>query len=273
MTLRVRRSRVGADSLRMFPIGGTNSPLPVPQRVSVQRAAAIVLGKFGGASRRDIAKRLDNVTVWGLVDDTGSMFGVAGYDDFRGTRYAAAESIFTLLKKSSPKVRAGVVHWGSHVDPWMVAGPVRLRRKWREIRKQLEVPPHSLGGNNLPLALMETASYASGEDEEGRKLIVFVITDGGESVTQAMHDAVALFPAESVHMLLVDNRGACNPEMEAAWRTVAFGSFTRLDTFDTARMASELAEVVADAIGATAPEARRTRSSSRYTRPSIDARV
>jgi hypothetical protein len=36
--------------------------------------------------------------------------------------------------------------------------------------------------------------------------------------------------------------------MEAAWRSVAFGSFTRLRSFDTRTMAEQLASVLADAL-------------------------
>jgi hypothetical protein len=50
-------------------------------------------------------------------------------------------------------------------------------------------------------------------------------------------------------MVLVDRSNSCSPEMEKAWGTVAFGSFTRLPDLDTTAMAMTLANVYANALG------------------------
>ncbi len=86
--------------------------------------------------------------------------------------------------------------------------------------------------------------------------LVFVITDGIEAVTTSVHRGVGALPPGSVHMLLVDRASGCTEEMEADWRGVAFGSFTRLDDADTRAMGDQLAATVAAAIGANyQPEA------------------
>jgi phosphodiesterase/alkaline phosphatase D-like protein len=64
-------------------------------------------------------------------------------------------------------------------------------------------------------------------------------------------------------MLLVDRSNGCSPDMEAAWRSVAFGSFTRLTSLDTRGMATELAQVLAAALDLHLPTATATTTTTK----------
>lgn len=142
---------------------------------------------------------------------------------------------------------AGVVHWGTSAPEEMVTPLVDVRRGRRLLDRGLQIP-ETLGGNDMPAALRRVDEMLPPLGRNDVPL-AFVITDGIESVTAETHAAVAALPKRSVHMLLVDCSNGCSEEMEQAWRTVAFGSFTRLPHFDTKAMAMVLATVYAQSLG------------------------
>lgn len=221
------------------------SLVPPPARSALGPPARPVrLEPLTGAPKRTIATRVGETEVWFVMDDSGSMY--ANWGDPTGIRYAAALSLLRLMREAGGG-RAGVVHWGSSAPAALVVGPLSTRRR-KPLTTSLSVPAVTLGGNDLPAALHRTSAHAARD----RMLLVYVITDGIEAVTDATHNAVATLPPDSVHLLLVDRAHQCDAAMEAAWRTVAFGSFTRLGTFNTRGMAEQLAGQLADALGLTA---------------------
>jgi len=182
--------------------------------------------------------------VWLLVDDSGSMYATWGDPD--GRRYAAAQSLLGLMRRSGGG-RAGVVHWGSSAPEAMLTGLTDLRRGRRALDGALTMPWMSLGGTDLPAALRRVAEHVR-EPSPAETLLVVPITDGIEDVRGETHLAVQALPPGCVHTVLVDRASQCDADMEAAWRSVAFGSFTRLRSFDTRTMAEQLASVLADAL-------------------------
>ena len=142
----------------------------------------------------------------------------------------------------------------------MVTPLVDVRRNRRLLDRGLTIPK-TLAGNDMPAALRRVAEVLPPLGPNDIPL-VFVITDGIENVTAELHAAVAALPQGAVHMLLIDCWNGCSEEMEQAWRTVAFGSFTRLPHFDTMAMAMALATVYAQSLGlslGSAPTPRRKR--------------
>jgi len=218
----------------------TLSPAP-PRTADGPPARPVRLEPLIGAPKRTIATRLDRIEVWFVMDDSGSMYATWG--DPTGIRYAAALSLLRLMREASGGY-AGVVHWGSTAPDEMVTGPLPVRRR-RPLNASLAVPATTLGGNDLPAALRRTAERA----DRDRAVLACVITDGIETVTDSTHESVSALPPGSVHLLLVDRARQCDPAMEAAWRAVAFGSFTRLNTFNTRAMAEQLAAVLSRALG------------------------
>ena len=232
-------------------IGHTNafgiSPSAVTVKVNtvIQPAARpVVLPPLVGASPREIRELAQKVLAVFATDDSGSMYGSFG--DPTGIRYAAARSLVAMQRRSGGGL-AGVVHWGTSAPEEMVTPLVDVRRKRRLLDRGLQIPK-TLGGNDLPAALRRVAEMLPPLDRNDIPL-VFVITDGIEDVTAETHAAVAALPKGSVHMLLVDCSNGCSEEMEQAWRTVAFGSFTRLPHFDTKAMAMALATAYAQSLG------------------------
>ena len=201
-----------------------------------------------GASERTIRGLVDEIEVWLIVDDSGSMYGQWG--DPTGIRYAAGRSLVGLLQRAGGGW-VGVIHWGTHAPVELALRPAHVRKGRNDLRGALTIPP-TLGGNDLPLALARARELSTGPSA-GRRQLYYVLTDGIEPVTPAMHAALAALPENSVHMVLVDRSGGCDPAMEAAWRSCAFGSFTRLRTFDTKVMAYQLADIFAGSLGLRVP--------------------
>jgi hypothetical protein len=209
----------------------------------------VILPALQGASVREIKVRVGRVVVIFLIDDSGSMYG--RYADPTGIRYAAARSVIGLMERSGPG-RAGLLHWGSTAPLEMAVAPMDVKRGKRALKAAMVVPP-TLGGNNLPLAL-ERAAELTPVLAKNETVLYYVVTDGCEYVTPAMHAAIAALPAGSIHVLLVDRSGYCNAGMEAAWATCDFGSWTRLQTFNTKEMATQIAEIFAASIGLEMPD-------------------
>jgi von Willebrand factor type A domain len=240
------RQLVGRVALRLPAPGTALAVVPAPlQRPPRQPARPIVLPPLAGRPSQEIERLVRRATVLFLMDDSGSMYSHWG--DERGVRYAAALSLVELMRRAGGG-RAGVVHWGSAAPPELVTPPVDVRRDRRELRRALTIPIPTLGGNDLPAALDRAAELLSPGSEDDRAF-AFVIGDGIEAVTPEVHRAVAMLPQRAVHMLLVDRSGGCDAEMERAWQSVAFGSFTRLDVFDTTAMAYQLANSFAACLG------------------------
>jgi hypothetical protein len=149
--------------------------------------------------------------------------------------------------------RAAVVHWGTDAPLEMAVAPVQLKRGRKTLKQALSIPP-TLGGTNLAGALSR-AHELTPPPAQDEQTVYYILTDGIEPVTPAIAAAIANLPAGSVHMLLVDRSGGCDPNMEAAWRGCAFGSFTRLRTFDTEAMSHQLADIAATTLGLEMPHA------------------
>jgi hypothetical protein len=236
-------------------IGHTNVVVESPSTLAVKvntvirprrmgTARPVVLPPLLGGSPKEIREQAQKVLAVFAIDDSGSMYGSFG--DPTGIRYAAAQSLVELQRRSGGGL-AGIVHWGTSCPEEMVTPLVDVRRKRRLIDQGLQIP-ETLGGNDMPAALRRVAEMLPRLDRNDVPLL-FVITDGIESVTAETHAAVAALPKRSVHMLLVDCSNGCSEQMEQDWRTVAFGSFTRLPHFDTKAMAMALATVYAQSLG------------------------
>jgi hypothetical protein len=255
MTLNDGNRLVGAVRYRLQAPGTEHHRVAVPKQEPGTRAARpIVLPAMVGAPRHEISRLVRKVVVGFAIDDSGSMYAKWGDDD--GVRYAAAQSLLGLMRRSGGG-RASVLHWGSM--PGEQTPLLDVRRGAKKLDRAMRIPL-SLGGNNLPAALQAVGEQL-GSPAADEVPLVFVITDGIEEVTTAMHDAVRALPAGCVHMLLVDKSCGCNAAMEAAWQTVAFGSFVRLSSFDTSRMAFELAGIFAATLGLGMPAPRQSAKS------------
>lgn len=212
-------------------------------------AKPVRLPSLQGASPETITQLVEALVILFLVDDSGSMYGTWG--DGSGVRYAAARSLVDLVRRHAKDARAGVVHWGTDVGD--VLPPVPVRRGGRQLQHALRIPP-SLGGNNLPAALARAAGLLPAATAGSEVPLVFVLTDGCEPITPAMHAALGALPPGCVHIALVDRSNALDPFSEAAWRALPLGSFTRLD-LDTSGLATELGALLARALGLTLPTA------------------
>jgi hypothetical protein len=235
------------------------TPTPAPP-VPRQLASPIRLRPLTGATKAEIGRRVRKTRVWIDPDDSGSMyFPPSG--DVRGVRYAVALSLIDLMRRSGGG-QAGVVHWGSYAVPELALPLVDVKRDRRRVEQALTIPMPTLGGNNLPDALRLTAELTP-ELAEDEQLLVFVIGDGIEAVTPDVHQTIAALPPGSVHMLLVDTARGCDPAMEAAWKACAFGTFERLDVFDTTVLAYQVADVFARSLGLeiSPPTTKKTRRS------------
>lgn len=195
--------------------------------------------------RRSGVQRVDLVIP---SDDSGSMYGPGGDD--RGVRRAAALSLVDLMKAGGGG-RVGVVHWGSFAPQELVLPLTDVRRS-NVIKNGLRIPP-TLGGNNLPAALMRTREVLNAGSAPDRVPLVLVITDGIEDVDDQAETEIKALPAGCVHVLLVDHSHGCGPDLEACWSKLSLGSFTRLDVIDTRQVAWQCAEVLATALGTHMP--------------------
>ncbi len=239
------RQLSGRTSLSLHAAGTSARKVPAPRReAAASSAKPVILPPLTGAAPTEIRNLARHVTAVFAVDDSGSIYGT--YGDPTGVRYAAAKSLIALQRRSGGG-QAAVVHWGTEAPEEMVMPLTDVRRGRRALQAGLRIPPW-LGGNDLPAALRRTAEVLASGPRGGIPL-VFPITDGIEAVTPETHAAVAALPAGCVHMLLIDRSGGCSPDLENAWRTVAFGSFTRLPHLDTNDMALTLARIYADALG------------------------
>ncbi|MGC0368841.1 hypothetical protein [Microbacterium sp. SLBN-111] len=218
----------------------------LPVRASHRRTAAkpVSLAPIRGAARAEIIRRVAASTTAYLVDRSGSMYGAWG--DPSDVCGAACESVLGLQRRSGGG-RAVIVPWGSTAPAELVVGPIDVRTGEKKLTTALR-EHGSLGGNDMSAALRRLAEVAdSGAD--GERIATFLITDGIETVTDEIREGVRALPDRSVHLCLIDRRGGCGPDLEAQWRTVEFGSFTRFAKLDVGSVAREMAALYAGALG------------------------
>lgn len=219
----------------------------VPQVASRQTGArAITVPPLSGAPRGVIAQLAKRTVCAYVPDRSGSMYGAWG--DPSDVCGAAAESLIELQRRSGGG-RALVVPWGTDAPANLVVGPLDVRKGKKALSTALREHT-SLGGTDLPRALRQVKASMPALAPDDIPLI-FVLSDGIESVTAEMHSAIAALPKGSVHMCLVDRANGCTPQMEAAWRTVKFGSFTRLNHLDVSSMTAQLVDIYATTLGLT----------------------
>jgi hypothetical protein len=223
---------------------GTYIPGPPQQK---DMARAIALPPFSGgtpAEIRALVRRLHQET---LPDWSGSTFSVWGGDpnDVIG---AAAESVFRLQRRYGGGL-GGVLPWGTTPGTELAVGPLPVKKGFKVLRNALR-NRRNLGGNDLPAALRVTAERISTLPADVVP-VIWVPTDGIEPVTAATHAAVDDLPPGSVHMVVIDPLHGCTPDMEEAWRSVAFGSITRIDDLSVKNVATTIAQLCADALGLT----------------------
>jgi len=231
-------------------IGPTSSPVHFEPRGWHRGAAkAVVLPQLTGATAVRIRQLVALAAAILLMDDSGSMFGTFGDDT--GVRYAAAQSLVNMMRRAGGG-RAAVVHWGTDAPAQQVHGLTDIRRGGRKIEKALQIPP-TLGGNNLPLALTRAHEVLAGAAAKETP-VIYVLTDGCEDLGADLTTPLRHLPASSVHVLLVDRGNGCSPALEAEWNRLPLGSFRRLDHLDTAHLAWQLGDVLADTLGLQMPE-------------------
>lgn len=231
-------------TLAGLPSGASYVKVPdMVGALNARGARPVRLPRLTGAPRAEITRLVEESTIAILPDWSGSIFATWAGDP-RDALGAAGESLLQLQRRSGGG-RALVLPWGSSPSARRAVGPVKVTKRYRELRAALR-NRENLGGNDLPAALENAADRLAAER---RKVAVFVPTDGGEPVTQAMHDAVARFPRGAVHLILIDPSGQCTDAMAADWSSVAFGSFTRVQDVSVAAIARQMAEVYAAGIG------------------------
>lgn len=239
--------------LRLSGVGGRGvlapSPPPPSAMGAIPSAAPVMLPALIGAPAKEIAARAQTMHLAFLIDMSGSMFGAWGGDptDVCG---AAAHSLLTLAGRSGGGT-ATIIPWGTTAPAELVTGPVQIRKNQRILAKGIR---HRvcLGGNDLPAALQRLVTVAP-RVQPGQRQLTFVLTDGIEDVTPALHHALGALPANSVHMTLIDRHNGCTPDMEQHWRDAAFASVHRVTTLTPAHLAATLGQHYATALGLTLP--------------------
>lgn len=192
------------------------------------------------------SERLSPIDLVVAVDESGSEYVL----DPTGVRRAAALSVVNLLRRRRD-ARVGVVHWGS-TAPEELMLPLTSIDQRRRITESLAIPSDCLGGTNVAAAL-SSAGVLLRHRRRSATPIVVVLTDGIEEVGRDAAQQIGRIPAGCVHVILVDPANACSTDLEAGWRSLGLGSFTRLDHVRTQSMAWQIAEVIACAAGTSMP--------------------
>jgi hypothetical protein len=233
---------VAAPDLQLGAPGSLGVVVPAPDLTPTLVAKPVNLPNLMGPRTAAVRAAVAKAIVEFVIDDSGSMYG--SYGDDTGIRYAAANSLVRLMRRSGGG-RAGVIHWGSCVGGVLQITDIKKDRK--EIDRALSIPP-DLGGTEMGPALSRAAEELSGL-AAGETPVVFVITDGICDPDGYVTSAMANLPSSSVHLLLIDRSNCCSQGLEATWRATPASTVTRLNHLDTKGMALELAQVFADSLG------------------------
>jgi len=241
--LRLYRTR-GAD-LRPSHSVLTRARL-VAVRPGQRSAQPTRLGELTGAAWPVIRKRVADLVVMFAIDGSGSVHGPDGTDPW-GARNAACLSVIDLMRRHGGG-RAGVVHWGQTAPADLAVAPMSVHS--RRLRRAVSMQP-KLGGTNPELALARVRQLIPALGP-GQMLLVLMVTDG-QDLGRGLQRELAQLPLGCVHLLLVDPSGDCYGQ-EARWRTLRWGSFTRLDNLrDLRRVAWNCGAVLARSIGLDLP--------------------
>ncbi|GAB2746955.1 hypothetical protein [Sinomonas soli] len=237
------------------PVGGTrllhqDRPetsgvhIPGPPR-QTGPAQPVALPALAGESPEEIRSRAHRLHFETVPDWSGSTFSVWGGDpnDVIG---AVALSVF-LWQRRYGGGTAGVLPWGTAPAGHLAVGPLPVKKDFKRLKEAIRNRVN-LGGNDLPAALRLAAERTSGLPADTVPFY-WVPTDGIETVTSSTHEAVNALQPGSVHLVLIDPLHGCSPEMEADWRTVPFGSVTRIDDLSVRTVATTIAQLCAAAIG------------------------
>ncbi|MCW2700578.1 MAG: hypothetical protein JWQ45_2113 [Blastococcus sp.] len=240
------RPVVGTHRLQMARprSGGGHIPIPGPPR-PVGLAQPVALPALKGADPADIRARVRHLHFETLPDWSGSTFSVWGGDpnDVIG---AVSVSVYLWLRRHGGGT-AGVVPWGTIPASHLAVGPVPVKKNFKALKSAIRNRVN-LGGNDLPAALRLAAERTSRLPADTVP-VYWVPTDGIEAVTSSTHDAVNTLPPDSVHLLLIDPLHGCTEQMEDDWRSVPFGSVTRIDDLTVRTVATTIAELCADVMG------------------------
>ncbi len=228
-------------------VAGPTHPVPVLPTPAPQAAPVVQLSDLVGAPPEEVTDRVSRLQVVFAVDDSGSTQGPHGTDP-HGARYAACYSVLDLMRRYQGG-RVGVVHWGDRAPAELALAPVPVRRRRRQVERALAIRPQ-LGGTDPGVALARVRQLVTSITPD-ETLAVLLLTDGQDR-GPSLPEELAQLPPGSVHLVLVDSSGDCWGQ-EAAWRALPWGSFTRLDTFDTTHLAIASGTALAHAVGLELP--------------------
>lgn len=222
----------------------SGSHIPGPTR-RASLAQPVALPSLTGADFAGIRARVRHLHFETLPDWSGSTFSVWGGDpnDVIG---AVTVSVFLWLRRYGGGT-AGVIPWGTAPASHLAVGPLPVNKNLRSLKAAIRNRVN-LGGNDLPAAL-RLAQQRTSKVPTDTERFFWVPTDGIESVNSATHDAVNMLPPGCVHLVLIDPLHGCTEQMEAEWRSVPFGSVTRIDDLTVTNIATTIAELCASAIG------------------------
>jgi len=208
-------------------------------------AQPIVLPDLTGETLSTIRSHIRSLYFETDADWSGSTFSVWAGDpnDVIG---AVAISVFLWLRRYGGGM-AGVLPWGTAPADHLAVGPLSVKKDIKRLKAAVRNRVN-LGGNDLPAALRATASRIS-RLPAGTTPFIWIPTDGIEAVTTATHEAVDALPGGSVHLVLIDPLHGCTESMESDWRSVAFGSVTRVEDFSVRNVATTLAQLCAESLG------------------------
>lgn len=218
--------------------------IPAPSRKDAV-AQPIVLPELSGEADSTIRSLVRNFYFETAPDWSGSTFNVWAGDpnDVIG---AVAISVFMWLRRHGGGT-AGVLPWGTSPATQLAVGPLSVKKNMKGLKGAVRNRVN-LGGNDLPAALRITGNRIS-RLPAGTTPFIWIPTDGIEPVTEATHDGVDALPEGSVHLVLIDPLHGCTEAMENDWRSVNFGSVTRIEDLSVQNVATTVAQLCANALG------------------------
>lgn len=231
---------VASDAdLRMLGPRTGGSYVPARPRQTDTVAMPVSLPAITGETAVEIRRRIRTLHLETAPDWSGSTFSVWGGDP-RDVIGAVAVSAFRWLARHGGGT-AGVLPWGTSPAEDRAVGPLSVKRDARRLSTAVRTRVN-LGGNDLPAALRAVETRIS-TLPDGTVPLTWVPTDGIEEVTDATHSAVDALPPGSVHLILIDPLHGCTEAMENAWRSVAFGSVTRIEDLTVRNVAATVAQL------------------------------